>query len=107
MASFQFVLLMPIRITLRASKRREAVSRLPKALGFFGNDERRRANDLRLPQTTAASRRLGSVQFGLRPTTAKSAVSARGYSTAAATTERGPPRLDTTCGAFKLLEILV
>ena len=32
--SFQFVMLMPIRITLWASKRHEAVLRLPKALGL-------------------------------------------------------------------------
>jgi len=32
---FVFVILMPNRITLRASKRREAVLRLPKALGFW------------------------------------------------------------------------
>jgi hypothetical protein len=30
-----FVMLMPIRITLRASKRREAVSQLPKLLGLL------------------------------------------------------------------------
>jgi hypothetical protein len=34
MASFQFVMLTPVRITLRASTQHEAVSHLPKALGF-------------------------------------------------------------------------
>jgi hypothetical protein len=35
--SFQFVMLTPIRITLRASRQHEAVSRLPKALGLERN----------------------------------------------------------------------
>src|SRR6266404_8645988 len=61
MASFQFVMLMPKRITLRASKRREAVLRLPKALGF---PEMRAAEKGARRQSAVATRRGPAGGFG-------------------------------------------